>query len=72
MSEESSDQLAQQLNVLSFKESRNRNITFHGKGDKTVGKLSWDDDVLTFEGDATESARIFFEAFGDHMRKDND
>jgi len=39
----------------------NRNITFHGE-DGEVGKLTWDDGRFHFEGDADESARIFFDA----------
>ena len=40
----------------------NRNISFHKEGGDVVGKLSWDDDRFHFEGDADESAQIFFDA----------
>ena len=40
----------------------NHNISFYKEGGDAVGKLSWDDDRFHFEGDADESAQIFFDA----------
>lgn len=47
--------------TINFKPEANRSITFHGE-DGDVGKLTWDDGRFHFEGDADESARIFFDA----------
>jgi len=38
-----------------------RNIIFMGKDNKEVGKLSWDDGIFNFEGEAEKSAKIFFD-----------
>lgn len=47
--------------TINFKAPASRNITFHGE-DGDVGKLTWDDGRFHFEGNADESARIFFDA----------
>jgi len=50
-------------------EMRNKTITAftcHSSGmtfGDNVGRISWEDGVMRFEGDADESARIFFEAW---------
>jgi len=36
------------------------NLQFHSDG-KTIGQLSWDTGVFVFEGEAEESAKIFFD-----------
>lgn len=36
------------------------NVTFQLEG-KEVGRLSWDDGTMKFEGNADESAKIFFD-----------
>ena len=41
-------------------DSNPHNITFQNADNEQVGKLSWDDGVFKFEGEAEESARIFF------------
>lgn len=38
-------------------------VLFEGTDNKAVGTLSFDDGVLKFEGNADESARIFFDHF---------
>ena len=38
-----------------------RNITFMNEDNKVVGELTWDDDVFKFEGNAEESAQVFFD-----------
>lgn len=37
------------------------NVTFNRDGCEIVGRLSWDDGTLHFEGNADESARMLFE-----------
>lgn len=37
------------------------NISFHDKSNKIVGKFIINDGKLDFEGDATESAKIFID-----------
>jgi hypothetical protein len=48
----------------------NQNLQLHNpkaysvifyKGDKTVGTLTWKDGPMRFEGDAEESAQLFFD-----------
>jgi len=43
----------------------NPSIQFHNK-EKTVGKLDWADGNMKFEGDADESAQLFF----DHINQE--
>jgi hypothetical protein len=38
----------------------NRTITFFGLGQKQIGQLDFNGPTMTFEGDAEESARLFF------------
>ena len=37
----------------------NHNIVFHGKGGKEAGRFDFNDGNCTFEGDASESAKVF-------------
>jgi len=37
-------------------------IQFFGPGNTPIGKLTWDNGVLQFDGDADESARIFLQS----------
>lgn len=39
------------------------------KDDKTIGVLDFDDGVMRFEGEADESAHIFFDAFANVFRE---
>lgn len=38
----------------------NYNVTFH-RGQEMVGKLDWNEGPMKFEGDADESAQLFFD-----------
>ena len=38
----------------------NYNVTFHN-GDRNIGRLDFNGDVMVFEGDAEESAQVFFD-----------
>jgi len=50
-------------NIVKFTESISpRNVTFMGENNEVVGKLTWDDGIFKFEGEAEESARIFFDS----------
>ena len=48
-------------NVFQFSQPSPRNITFMNEDNKVVGRLTWDDDVFKFEGNAEESAQVFFD-----------
>ena len=41
---------------------QNHNITFQNSERKQVGRLDFNGDYMTFEGDADESAKVFIEA----------
>ena len=38
----------------------NYDVTFHN-GDRNIGRLDFNGDVMVFEGDAEESAKLFFD-----------
>lgn len=50
-----------------FREPSNRNITFNGKDGAIIGKLTWDGGQFHFEGDADESAKMFFDVVCDFV-----
>ncbi len=39
---------------------RPHRFTFMGEDDEAIGTLDWSDGTLKFEGDADESAQVFF------------
>ena len=43
-----------------------RNISFSNESEE-VGRLSWNDGVMVFTGDADESAKIFFDYLKEHI-----
>ena len=46
----------------------NYSVSFH-REEKMIGKLDWNDGPMTFEGDADESAQIFFDnVFKQHIQ----
>ena len=48
--------------IFSIKEThKNFNIAFHNDKSEIIGKLYIENDVMKFEGEAEESAKIFFE-----------
>lgn len=53
----------------------NYNVTFHN-GDRNIGRLDFNGDSMVFEGDAEESAKVFFdllaEYFADRLKKERD
>jgi len=61
------------LSVFDLKPSYN--IVFHN-GDRQIGRLDFNGGVMVFEGDAEESARIFFDAlaekFADRLKEERE
>jgi hypothetical protein len=53
----------------------NYNVTFHN-GDRNIGRLDFNGDAMTFEGDAEESAQLFFNAlakyFADRLKEERE
>ena len=53
----------------------NYNVTFHN-GDRNIGRLDFNGDVMVFEGDAEESAQVFFdylaERFANRLKEERD
>lgn len=53
----------------------NYNVTFHN-GDRNIGRLDFNGDVMVFEGDVEESAKVFFDFlakyFADRLKKERD
>ena len=49
------------LTIASEYQHSPRNVTFMNEDNEVIGKLSWEDDVFKFEGEAEESAQIFFD-----------
>jgi hypothetical protein len=63
-------------NSLSLSDLKpNYNFVFHN-GDHEVGRLDFNSGVVVFEGDAEESAKIFFDAlaekFADHLKEERE
>lgn len=58
------DWLASDLN---FNENLNASISFHGKNNKEVGRLRFDNDKLTFTGNADEAAEMFVKSVGNAL-----
>jgi len=50
--------------AINFREmlTPTREITFWDNGGRLLGRLRWPDGALQFEGNADESARVFFES----------
>lgn len=50
-------------------------VTFHN-GDRNIGRLNFNGDVMAFEGDVEESAQVFFnylaERFADRLKEERD
>ena len=61
------------LSVFDFKP--NYNVVFHN-GDRQIGRLDFNGGVMVFEGDAEESAKIFFDAlaekFADRLKEERE
>ena len=53
----------------------NYNVTFHN-GDRNIGRLDFNGDAMVFEGDAEESAKVFFdllaEYFADRLKEERE
>lgn len=53
----------------------NYNVTFHN-GERNIGRLDFNGDAIVFEGDAEESAQVFFnylaEKFADRLKQERD
>jgi len=64
---------AKSLSLFDFKP--NYNVVFHN-GDRQIGRLDFNGGVMVFEGDAEESAKIFFDAlaekFADRLKEERE
>lgn len=53
----------------------NYNFTFHN-GERNIGRLDFNGDVMAFEGDVEESAKVFFDFlakyFADRLKEERD
>jgi hypothetical protein len=53
----------------------NYNVVFHN-GDHQIGRLDFNSGVIVFEGDAEESAKVFFDAlaekFADRLKEERE
>jgi len=55
--------------VIATQPASTHNLTFHSAEGGDVGKLSWDTGVFVFEGNAEESAKIFFDWLNAYLPK---
>lgn len=53
--------LKEVLTLNKLEENLTHTIAFYSTDNKEVGRLTIHEDHLDFEGDATESAKVFFE-----------
>jgi hypothetical protein len=53
----------------------NYNVTFHN-GERNIGRLDFNSDAMVFEGDAEESAQVFFDLlakyFADRLKQERE
>ena len=50
------------MNTMQIRQAEpNHNMVFHGKNGKEVGRMEFGDGEFTFEGDASEAAKVFTE-----------